>query len=213
MQVIERIQCGNGNCFLIKQNQSAILIDTSRIKYREKIIESCQEIDVKLIILTHGHVDHIQNAAFLSKTLNAPIAMHEADSELIRDNMLEPLSARKLLGKLVLALSLDSFENELIQPFEPDVFLKEGDSLEPYGIDAKVIALPGHTKGSIGIQVGDKDLLVGDALMNLFYPTVSMLYGNREVMLETAKYITAQGEMMIHFGHGKSVPNKNWIET
>ncbi len=33
----------------------------------------------------------------------------------------------------------------------------------------------GHTKGSIGVEIGD-NLFVGDALMNIFYPTVSMLY-------------------------------------
>ncbi|WP_410495882.1 MBL fold metallo-hydrolase [Cellulosilyticum sp. ST5] len=213
MKEIERIRCGNSNCFLIKQNNRAILVDTSRTKYRDKILESCRQVDVKLIVLTHGHVDHIQNAAYLSKELGAPIAMHKADCELIKNNMLEPMFADKVMGKLVLALSLESFKHDIVEAFEPTLFLNEGDSLENYGIEASVIELPGHTRGSIGLKVWEADLIVGDALMNLFYPTVSMLYGDKQIMLASATKITEQGEAIIHFGHGKSVANKQWAKN
>lgn len=212
MKEIERIRCGNSNCFLIKQNNRAILVDTSRTKYRDKILESCRQVDVKLIVLTHGHVDHIQNAAYLSKELGAPIAMHKADCELIKNNMLEPMFADKVMGKLVLALSLESFKHDIVEAFEPTLFLNEGDSLENYGIEASVILLPGHTRGSIGLKVWKTDLIVGDALMNLFYPTVSMLYGDKQIMLASASKITKQGEVTIHFGHGKSAVNKQWAK-
>ncbi len=212
MKGIERIQCGNGNCFLIKQNNRAILVDTSRTKYRNKILEACKQVDVKLIVLTHGHVDHIQNAAFLSRELGAPIAMNKADCKLIKNNMIEPIFADKVLGKLVLALSLESFKHDIVEAFEPSLFLNEGDSLENYGIEASVIALPGHTRGSIGLKLWGTELIVGDALMNLFYPTVSMLYEDKQAMLASATKITEQGEVVIHFGHGKSVVNRQWVK-
>ena len=40
-----------------------------------------------------------------------------------------------------------------LQEFKPDIFLKDGDSLSGYGVNASIIALPGHTDGSIGIDV------------------------------------------------------------
>jgi glyoxylase-like metal-dependent hydrolase (beta-lactamase superfamily II) len=207
--MISRIQCGNGNCFLLQENNASILVDTSRTKYRGKILEQCRDANVKLIILTHGHMDHIQNAAYLAKELKVPIAIHKSDYELTKNNMIEPLSAHNLLGKLVLQLSIKSFEFDTIDEFEPTVFLKEGDSLMEYGINATIVGLPGHTKGSIGIQSGE-ELLVGDALMNLFYPTKSMLYGDREQMEKSAEYISNRNVKMIHFGHGKSMPNRTW---
>ena len=79
MSNIERIQCGNGNAYLLYDGENAVLIDTCRNKYKEKILERCKTKNVRLIVLTHGHIDHIQNAAFLSKELNAPIAIHKAD--------------------------------------------------------------------------------------------------------------------------------------
>ena len=187
-----------------------MLVDTCRTKYREKILNACKPYDIQLLILTHGHIDHIQNAVYLSKKLNVPIAMNRADIELIESNMHQNLAAKTILGKIVLAASVKSFREENIPAFVPTVFLEEGDALEEYGISARILSVPGHTKGSIAIEVADKDVIVGDALMNMFYPTVSMLYHDRENMLESAKKIEKLGDRTIYFGHGKPAANKHW---
>ena len=210
MSHIERIQCGNGNCYLVTDGESAILVDTGRTKFREKILAKCRGKNVRLIVLTHGHVDHVQNAAFLSEALHAPVAMHGDDYGLAKDNRSEPMSAHGLLGKIVLKLSQKSFQVDKIEPFEPQVFLKDGDSLREYGVPAAVVELPGHTKGSIGILVDDTDILVGDALMNMFCPAKSLLYGDRGRMEQSAARISALGGVTVHFGHGKPVKNRDW---
>ena len=69
-----------------------------------------------------------------------------------------------------------------LEVFDPIIYLKNGDDLSEYGIAAKVVELPGHTKGSIGVEIED-NLFVGDALMNMFYPTVSMLYVDEQEIL------------------------------
>lgn len=207
---IVTIKCGNGNCYIVSDNGSAVLIDTCKKQYSEKILRLCEPYNIRLILLSHGHFDHIQNAAVLSQKLNAPIAMHKSDVGLIDSNFSQPLSARKFLGKIVLSASLKSFESEEIPPFSPSVFLSEGDSLEEYGIRAKILHLPGHTDGSIAVDVEEKHLFVGDALMNMFYPTVSMLYHDENAMLKSAERISSLGERTIYFGHGKPVGNRKW---
>ena len=211
MTEVKRIKCGNGNCFIISKGNNAVLVDTCRTKYREKILNACKGHNIRLIVLTHGHMDHIQNAAYLSKELGAPVAMNAEDIPLIEDNMRQPLKAESFLGKIVLALSIKSFREDEISAFEPDVLLKEGDSLEEYGIPAEIISVPGHTKGSIAIDVDGKYLIVGDALMNMFYPTVSMLYNDKEEMLKSAKRISSIGNRIICFGHGKEIKNRAWV--
>jgi glyoxylase-like metal-dependent hydrolase (beta-lactamase superfamily II) len=207
---IERIQCGNGNCFLIHSGVSAILVDTSRTQYRDAILAKCRQRAVKLILLTHGHIDHVQNAAFLANELNVPIAMHKADLPLLADSFAEPVTAHKLLGKAILALSMKSFREDKADSFEPAVFLSEGDSLSEYGFDACIIELPGHTKGSIGVVAGKNDVLVGDALMNIARPQKSLLYADWEAVKRSAERISGLGDATIHFGHGKSAPNRKW---
>lgn len=209
MVKIHRLVCGNVNCYIVADNDNAILIDTGRTKHREKVLKKCREFSVNLIVLTHGHLDHCQNAMYLANALKVPIAMSEKDKNLIPDNRKQPLSAKTFLGKIVLSATLGSFEKDSLEAFEPTVFLKHGDSLRAYGVNAEVIALPGHTDGSIGLKIED-NLFVGDALMNLFYPTVSMLYTDEKTMLKTVAQIGSMGKQTIYFGHGKPVANRAW---
>ena len=211
MVKIHRIASGNVNCYIVADNDKAILIDTGRKKYREKILERCKKFHVSLIVLTHGHMDHCQNAAYLAEALHIPIAINKNDMDLIPDNRKQSLLAKTLLGKIVLSVSLSSFEMDSLEVFEPIIYLKNGDDLSEYGIAAKVVELPGHTKGSIGVEIED-NLFVGDALMNMFYPTVSMLYVDEQEMLLSAKYISELGEKTIYFGHGKPKQNREWVK-
>lgn len=208
MVKIHRIAGGNVNCYIVADNDKAILIDTGRKKYREKILEKCKEFHVRLIVLTHGHMDHCQNAAYLANALHIPIAMNKNDMNLIPDNRKQVLLAKTFLGKIVLSISLSSFEKDSLDVFQPTVYLKNGDDLSGYGVDTKVVELPGHTKGSIGMEI-ENNLFVGDALMNMFYPTVSMLYVDEQEMLSSAKYISELGDKTIYFGHGKPKRNRN----
>ena len=207
---IHRIKCGNVNCYILKNGSSAILVDTGKKEHFQQVLEACRAFRVKLIVLTHAHFDHAENAAQLSSTLGIPIGMHERDCDLLPSNFSQALSASTFFGKIVLSASLKEFAVHTVPKFKPDVLLREGDSLSGYGIDAQVLALPGHTNGSIGLDVEHQHLLVGDALMNMFYPTVSMLYHDRDAMLESAGKISSTGSRTIYFGHGKPVSNRKW---
>lgn len=213
MSNVLRIACGNGNCYLVFNGKNAILVDTCRGKYRQKVLDACRQFQLRLLVLTHGHLDHVENAAFLSQSLNIPIAMHQADLELLEDNLKQHLSAHSILGKIVLAASIKTFQMaEYIPAITQAVFLEDGDSLDSYGFpDIKIVGLPGHTNGSIGLDVAGQDLIVGDALMNMFYPTVSMLYHDKEAMQKSAEKIERLGPRLIHFGHGKPVKNRIWL--
>lgn len=210
MEKVERIKCGNGNCYIISKGENAILVDTCREKYRDKILNACNPYHIRLLILTHGHFDHVQNAAYLANKLQVPIAMCKEDYELLADNLIQALEAKSILGKIVLAASIKGLQEDGIPSFSPTVFLSEGDTLDSYGISASILSVPGHTKGSIAIDIAGKYLIVGDALMNMFYPTVSMLYHDRKAMLKSAKRIGQLGQRIIFFGHGKPVNNRIW---
>lgn len=211
MEKVERIKCGNGNCYIIANEGNAVLVDTCREKYRERILNACKPYHIRLLLLTHGHLDHVQNAAFLAKELQVPVAMSREDIGLLENNLEQTLEAKSFLGKIVLAASVKGLSEDGIPEFTPTVFLSEGDTLEAYGISAKILSVPGHTNGSIAVDVGERYLLVGDALMNMFYPTVSMLYHDRTEMLKSAERISKLGERTIFFGHGKPLNNKMWV--
>ena len=205
MSRIKRVSCGDVNCHLVQGEQGAILVDTGRSGYGEKLLPLCQRWDVRLIVLTHGHQDHTQNAAFLAQQLGVPIAMHQADRELLEDNSCQPMQAHRRLGRLIQSLSQRGFQDTLPPPFQPDLFLDEGDDLSHFGVNAQVVALPGHTAGSIGIRTEDNALLVGDAMVHLFSVAPALIYADRRQMEDSVKKIRALRPTTLYFGHGRPV--------
>ena len=77
--------------------------------------------------------------------------------------------------------------------------------LSKYGINAKIVELPGHTNGSIGVDVEEKHLLVGDAMDNWVFPGMGHLYYNLEDIKKSYDKIKGLGPRTLYFGHGKPV--------
>lgn len=99
MSTVQRIKCGLVNCYIVSDGDSAILIDTGKKDNLDTVVEACKPYKIKLIVLTHAHCDHAENAADLSEILGAPIAMHKDDVNLIESNNNQSLSARVFFGK------------------------------------------------------------------------------------------------------------------
>ncbi|SEU33369.1 Glyoxylase, beta-lactamase superfamily II [Lacrimispora sphenoides] len=213
MAEVKRIRCGSVNTYLIEEHGRAVLVDTGRNGFEEKVLAQCRKTKVELIVLTHGHADHVQNTAYLRKELGVPVALHKEDLSLIKDNFKEPLRFQGMLGMTVAEVTAKSFETDRIPEFTPEIFIGEGDWLKDYGINARIMGLPGHTRGSIGIDLDEKAVIVGDALMNMFYPGLSLVYWNRAEMLKSADKISALGARKVYFGHGSPVENRAWNRT
>ena len=209
--MITAIKCGINNCYLLSRGEDAVLVDTSVKKDRRKILRACAGKRVRLIVLTHGHYDHVQNAAYLSRALGAPIAMHSADAPLLTDMLAEPLESPVWTGKILIwFMQLTKGRLNRVEPFDVDVELCDGFSLEPYGVEGRVIALPGHSRGSIGLVTPD-GLIAGDALTNLFPPAgKAALYSDKAAMEASAAKAGALGDMTVWFGHGKPAGNRVW---
>lgn len=209
MEKIIRIKCGHVNCYIVSNGKNAVLVDTATEKYREKILEECKDYSVNLILLTHGHIDHVQNAAYLSEKWNVPVAISKDDVGLLLDNKGQKLEANGFFGRKLLEASLKTMNEEKIPPFVPTVFFKEGDTLHEYGITAKIAEVPGHTDGSLAVKVG-KNLIVGDALMNFVFPSLPLIFHDRKRMLKSADKIGKLKVKTIYFGHGRPAANRKW---
>lgn len=210
MYEITQIHAG-ANCYLVTQENASILVDTGVKGFEEKVLTQCEGKEVKLIVLTHGHIDHMQNAAYLAKKLQVPIAMNEKDIPLLKDNLCREMKAKGILGNMVRFFSVMSAKSAQVDSFVPDIFLKEGDNLSDFGVDAKVLELPGHTAGSIGLLIGKDALLVGDALMHMMKAGPTLLYEEYDRMIQSARRIQDMGDRKIYFGHGNKVLNRKWV--
>ena len=225
MSQMIRIDLGGVNCYLVKCKDGFILFDTgghlvmdkqfaNRCEQLRKELDAadCTENNLKLIVLTHGDNDHARNASYVREHYKTKIAMHAGDRELVEKPSLQEwmksFNYRSFLYKLVFRFmhktilkvtqkTLDDFT-----AFSPDILLEDGFSLSAYGLDAKIIHLPGHTKGSIAILTNTGDLIAGDIFANLKKPAPALNADNFEQLSASIKKLKNLPIKMVYPGHG-----------
>ena len=209
---ITPINLSGVNCYLLKGAAGYVLVDTGysnkRAALDKRLNEAgCRPGDLKLVILTHGDSDHADNAAYLREKYGAKIAVHAADAEMIeRGDMSVGRKAKPdqmtLIFKILSRVTLIFVKPAKFQVFKPDLLIDESTDLSAYGLEAKVVCLPGHSKGSIGVLTGGGDLFCGDFIYN--FMGFNMI-DNMPDHLASAEKVRKLNVKRLHPGHGKPV--------
>ena len=85
---ITHIKGGTDNCYIVSNGKEAILFDTASAANLQQVTDECSKYDMKLIVLSHPHFDHAENAAAVCERFDVPVAYHEADDgcEYLKDH-------------------------------------------------------------------------------------------------------------------------------
>lgn len=159
---------GMVNCHLLIGARGCVLVDAGLPGSEHKIKRSLKQHglgwqDIKCIVVTHAHVDHAGTAARVRELSGAPIVAHAGDLDYYLQRKSMRFCATGWFGHLFLRMGL------ILQPyapFTPDVLLQAGEKLDlsAYGLDGRVLHTPGHTEGSLSVQLASGDAMVGDLL-------------------------------------------------
>ena len=157
------------NCYLLKVDSGFILIDTGPSSKRDSLEyelekEDCKVGDLKLIIITHGDSDHAGNAAYLRQKYSAPIALHPDDKMMVQNGDMSYKRNVNLLVRILFALPFIKLNKS--NRFKGDIDTDDGFDLGGYGLNARIIHIPGHSQGSIGIITAGGDFYCGDLFSN-----------------------------------------------
>ena len=198
---------GSVNCYIVETDAGFILIDTGASNRRsqlEKELEGagCTPGNLKLVILTHGDFDHTGNAAYLSGKSGARIAMHRDDAGMLERG--DIFWNRKSGNFLIRALASVLFRFGKSQRCSPDVYLEEGDDLTEYGFDARVLHIPGHSKGSIAILTAEGALFCGDLLLYKDGPVLNSIIDDAGAAQASLKRLKGLNVSTVYAGHGEA---------
>ena len=139
------------NCYILgdEETKEAVVIDPGGDE--EEILEALKyaELNLKYIIDTHGHFDHVDANQPLKEATGAKIAIHEADAYLLSQPSAEAMF----------------FTGNRVRLSQADLLLKEDDLLSFGTYRLKVLHTPGHTPGGISLVLeGHTYVYVGDLL-------------------------------------------------
>ena len=207
------INLGFVNSYLVKTGDGFILVDTGIRGSRpalEKALQNagCQPGNLKLVILTHGDVDHTSNAAYLGQKYKASIAMHRNDASMVENGEMGPKRKVKslFLRAMHVVMRISGGNGKMMagfDKFKPDVYLEEGQSLKEYGFDATVLHLPGHTQGSIALLAADGALICGDTLENRGRPQPAGIVDDEAELAASLARLSKLTITTVYPGHGK----------
>jgi hydroxyacylglutathione hydrolase len=195
-----------GNCYIVRTETGFILIDTGRASKRTKLEKEldaagCMPGNLNLIILTHGDFDHTGNCAYLRDKFGTRIAMHRDDSGMVEHG--DMFHNRKTGGFVIRKVVNLLFR---IRKFRPDFLVDEGYDFSEYGFDARVVHLPGHSKGSIGILTASGDLFCGDLFVNIKKPELNSMIDDPKDAEASTERLRGYDIRMVYPGHGKPFP-------
>jgi len=178
---IHEVRLAYCRCWLIQQGNTCVLVDAgtqpARIdNFRQRLAElKVAPESIKLILLSHGHLDHIGVLADIQKLTGAPIALHQKDLWLVEEAAAlryQPpginLKGRMMsvAGKALMRYMVH------IEPVKVNRVLgDEGMSLLDYfGEGVDVVYTPGHSWGSVTVVIQPlKSAIVGDLANNAWW--------------------------------------------
>ena len=180
------------NCYFVYREGSSDVIFFDPADKGDYIYEALREkgFQVKGILLTHGHFDHIWGTNKLRELSGAPIYAYEEEKVLCED-------------------AVTNVSDQVGRPYTviPDKYLRDGEEITIADMTCKLIATPGHTVGSCCYYFEEAEILIaGDTLFAESVGRTDLATGSMSALSRSIKerLFALPDETKVYPGHGES---------
>lgn len=204
------------NAYLVIGEDGVVIVDTglpgSAPRFEQALARHGKRFaDVRLIVVTHAHVDHAGAAARLRELTGAPVLAHRADRPFYTREREVHYCPTGLFGRLFKASGLANADYE---GFDADIELSDDDAfpLHRFGVAGTVRHTPGHTGGSLSVELESRDMLVSDLVASGILLGGIMLHDRPKrppfeddpaLVARHLSGLLAAGGERFHIGHGR----------
>lgn len=179
------------NTYLITDIQTGFsaIIDTGENDELVQAIQALQPVpDIRMILLTHGHLDHAGSLVALQKVFDVKTYLPRLEKKLfetlpVQGDWFGAPQMNRPCGRI-------------------DHWLDDGDCIQLGETTLRFISTPGHTPGQ-GCYYTDKVIFVGDTLFAGSIGRTDLPMGNAQLMSESLKKLMSlPTELKVYSGHG-----------
>ncbi len=223
---IRPIPFGQGNGYVLRNEGRVIIVDTGPKGKYKKIKRSLAQMghdctEISLVVLTHTHYDHTGNLAACKRMSGAPVAVHAAEAQMLRDGYSTIPSGATPGGRFIVSLVRRlGLGGASFEPVEPEIVLgapgaagvsvaaasepTDSFDLHEHGFPGEAIHTPSHSPGSISLLCDDGSCFPGDILFNIFPGTVMPPFAdNPELLASHWRLLLDRGAKTFYPGHGR----------
>jgi glyoxylase-like metal-dependent hydrolase (beta-lactamase superfamily II) len=215
---IVRIPLRLSNAYLVK-TPTPILVDTGTLGDLEDLDAALRESGVRtthlgLVVLTHAHADHAGLASELRRISGARVAIGAGDVAQAQAGENDPLRPTGFTGAALKPFIPSEFPETVA-----DIVVREHEpvDLSPWGVSGKLVAMPGHTRGSVVVVLDNHaafvgDMMLGGTLGGLLFPGSPgehYYQADREQNRRNIRALLDQGVATFYLGHGGPVARED----
>lgn len=214
--VVQPVKFGHSNVYFIRTENGHILVDAGMPGDTKKLDEvfataSVEPNSIRLIVVTHGHMDHMGLLAYAKETTGAKVLCHQSLSEKLAIGEIEVPVAQNPFGHFLNLMTgiLEMTGGADIEGVNSDILVDDVFDLSEYGISGKIIHTPGHSQGSISIILDNGETLIGDMVRDEGDGEIGpgMFYEDKETLIASLEEVALFESRTIYLSHGKTIDN------